>query len=121
MPNGRIHSREQTNQFNRAKLLSVVVFAATDNPGEFIMSQGVEKQIFYFDKKGPDNTDKTLDLALACCQERGINKIVVASSRGQTALRLHSKASASVEIIAVTYASSPEEQSEIYRRIHELV
>jgi hypothetical protein len=83
----------------------VAVFAATDNPGEFIMSQGVEKKIFYFDKKGPDNTDKTLDLALACCRDRGINKIVVASSRGQTALKLHSKASPSVEIIAVTYGA----------------
>jgi hypothetical protein len=83
----------------------VVVFTATDDPGEFIMSYGVEKQIFYFDKKGPDNTDKTLDLALACCQEMGINKIVVASSRGQTALKLHSKASPSVEIIAVTYGA----------------
>ena len=83
----------------------MAVFAATDNPGEFIMSQGVEKQIFYFDKKGPDNTDKTLDLALACCQDRGINKIVVASSRGQTALKLYSKASPSMEIIAVTYGA----------------
>ncbi|UCG08478.1 MAG: hypothetical protein JSV83_07475 [Desulfobacterales bacterium] len=69
------------------------------------MSQGVEKQVFYFDKKGPDNTDKTLDIALACCQERGINKIVVASSRGHTALKLHTKASPSVEIIAVTYGA----------------
>jgi hypothetical protein len=83
----------------------MVVFADTDDPGEFIMSQGVEKQIFYFDKKGPDNTDKTLDLALACCQDRGIHKIVVASSRGQTALKLHSMASLSVEIIAVTYGA----------------
>jgi hypothetical protein len=69
------------------------------------MSQGVEKQIFYFDKKGPDNTDKTLDLALRCCLEQGINKIVVASSRGKTALELHSKAPPSVEIIAVTYGA----------------
>ena len=69
------------------------------------MSQGVEKQIFYFDKKGPENTDKTIDLALACCQEREINKIVVASSRGQTALKLHSKAATAVEIIAVTYGA----------------
>jgi hypothetical protein len=79
--------------------------AVTGDPGEFIMSQGVEKQIFYFDKKGPDNTDKTLDLALACCREQGINKIVVASSRGQTALKLHSKAPPSVDIIAVTYGA----------------
>ena len=83
----------------------MAVFAATDNPEGFIMSLGVEKQIFYFDKKGPDNTDKTLDLALACCQDRGINKIVVASSRGQTALKLYSKASPSMEIIAVTYGA----------------
>jgi hypothetical protein len=69
------------------------------------MSAGIEKKVYYFEKKGPANTDKTLDIALACCAEWGINKIVVASSRGDTALKLHAVAADAMEIIAVTYGA----------------
>lgn len=69
------------------------------------MSIGTEKKVFYFNKKGPENTDKTLDIALAACEEREIKKIIVASSTGNTALKLHAKATASVEVIAVTYGA----------------
>lgn len=65
------------------------------------MSEGVEKRLFYFDRKGPINTDRTLDIALACCEERKIPKIIVASSTGKTALRLSEKAKPAFEIIAV--------------------
>ena len=34
------------------------------------MSSGTEKKIFYFDKKGAENTDKTIDIALTACEER---------------------------------------------------
>jgi hypothetical protein len=50
------------------------------------MSEGREGKVFYFTKKGAVNTEATLDIALACCEERGIQKIVVASSTGKTAL-----------------------------------
>jgi hypothetical protein len=69
------------------------------------MSVGIEKSVFYFEKKGPHNTDKTLEIALACCKLQSINKIVVASSRGDTALKLKETADASLEIIAVTYGA----------------
>jgi hypothetical protein len=69
------------------------------------MSQGTEKPVFYFDKKGPENTDKTLDIAVAACEERQIKKIIVASSTGDTALKLHARAPSSLEIIAVTYSA----------------
>ena len=69
------------------------------------MSTGVEKSVFYFEKKGPHNTDKTLEIALTCCKALSINKIVVASSRGNTALKLKETADASLEIIAVTYSA----------------
>ena len=69
------------------------------------MSTGVEKTVYYFEKKGPINTDRTLEIALACCEERRINRIVVASSRGDTALKLQAAAKDSVEIIAVTYGA----------------
>jgi hypothetical protein len=35
------------------------------------MSTGVEKAIYYFEKKGLINTDKALEIALACCEECG--------------------------------------------------
>lgn len=31
------------------------------------MTQGIERQAFYFKKKGPTNTDKTLEIALSLC------------------------------------------------------
>ena len=76
------------------------------------MASGQERKVFYFDSKGPVNTDKTLDIALACCKEREIQKIVVASSTGETALKLHKTAPAGPDIIAVTYSAGsrfPEE------------
>ncbi len=69
------------------------------------MSAGVEETVFYFEQKGPVNTDKTLDIALASCEKRRISKIVVASSRGDTALKLAAKAKPSLELIAVTYSA----------------
>ena len=69
------------------------------------MSTGVEKAVFYFDKKGPGNTEKTLETALAGCKAWGINQIVVASSRGNTALMLQEMAGPELDIIAVTYSA----------------
>ena len=76
------------------------------------MTLGQESSVFYFDNKGPINTDKTLDIALDCCRARKIQQIVVASSTGETALKLHEKAPDEIDIIAVTYSAGsrfPEE------------
>lgn len=77
------------------------------------MSGGIERKVFYFNKKGPVNTDKALDIALAFCMEQGIAKIVVASSTGSTALKCHAKADASMEIIAVTYGAGSRFREEV--------
>ena len=69
------------------------------------MSTGVEKSVFYFDKKGPHNTERTLEIALGACAAQGIRKIVVASSRGNTALMLKEAAEPALDIIAVTYSA----------------
>ena len=66
------------------------------------MSTGVEKTVFYFDKKGPDNTQKTLEIALAGCKAWEISQIVVASSRGNTAMLLKEVADPALDIIADT-------------------
>ncbi|HJX34687.1 MAG TPA: pyruvate kinase alpha/beta domain-containing protein [Desulfatiglandales bacterium] len=77
------------------------------------MGKGIEGRIFYFDRKGPVNTNKTLEIALACCNERNIKKIVIASSTGETSLKLQKKARGSVEIIAVTYCAGSRFREEV--------
>jgi len=42
----------------------------------------------YWDKKGPDNTDKTIEAALKRAAELGIHNLVVASSTGSTAHKM---------------------------------
>jgi uncharacterized protein len=46
----------------------------------------IEEKIIYFEKPGQQNTKATLDLALARAKDRGIGKIVLASTTGETAL-----------------------------------
>ena len=75
------------------------------------MSNGEERTIFYFDEKGPVNTEKTLKIALAHAREANIGAIVVASSTGETALKLHQMAGSEVKIIAVTYNAGSRFQS----------
>lgn len=45
----------------------------------------MEEKIVYFEESGKANTDITLELALERARARGINKIVLASTRGDTA------------------------------------
>jgi uncharacterized protein len=77
------------------------------------MSKGIEKKIYYFEKKGPVNTARTLEIALDCSMDQDIKKIVVASSTGETALNLRKKAGGSVEIIAVTYSAGSRFREEV--------
>jgi len=77
------------------------------------MSKGTEGKVLYFEKKGTVNTDRALEIALACCEDKGIQKVVVASSTGKTALRLREKAKPSVEIIAVTYGAGSKYREEV--------
>ncbi|MFO7984920.1 MAG: pyruvate kinase alpha/beta domain-containing protein [Desulfatiglandaceae bacterium] len=77
------------------------------------MSKGKEGTIFYFDQKGPANTKKTLEIALAHAGEAHIKTIVVASSTGQTALKLHRMAAGSVGVVCVTYNVGSRFRSEV--------
>ncbi|AGK61903.1 hypothetical protein Asulf_01937 [Archaeoglobus sulfaticallidus PM70-1] len=45
-------------------------------------------EIWYFEKPGKQNTERTLELAVKRAEELGIRYIVVASSTGETALKL---------------------------------
>ncbi len=46
----------------------------------------LKETIVYFEEPGQQNTQDTLDLALARARARGIKKVVIASTRGETAL-----------------------------------
>lgn len=88
------------------------------------MSKGIEGRVFYFEEKGPVNTEKTVDIALDRSRALEIGKIVVASSTGETALKLYEKAGNSVEIIAVTYGAGSRFTSEVEqfnRNLDELI
>ncbi len=76
------------------------------------MTNEMEKRVIYFNEKGPINTEKTLEIALSCSKELNIGKIVVASSSGETALKLQ-KMAESVEIIAVTYGAGSRFTAEV--------
>ena len=69
------------------------------------MAEGIEKKVFYFAKKGAVNTDRTLEIGIACCRERKMPRILVASATGRTALRCREIAGPSLDIIAVTYGA----------------
>ena len=45
----------------------------------------MEEKIIYFEEPGADNTSRTLELALERARARGITKMVLASTRGETA------------------------------------
>ena len=77
------------------------------------MTQGTESRIFYFQKRGPANTNAVLDIAVSFCKERKIGKVVVASATGETALKCRAKADPSLEIIAVTYGAGSRYREEV--------
>ena len=77
------------------------------------MSQGIEERIFYFEKRGAANTEKTIDIALRFCEARKIAKLVVASSTGKTALKMKEKAQAGLEIIGVTYSAGSKYREDV--------
>ncbi len=77
------------------------------------MSQGSEGSVFYFEKRGAVNTEKTIDIALRAAGLRNIAKIVVASSTGKTAMRVKSKAETGFEIIGVTYGAGSKFREEV--------
>ena len=45
----------------------------------------MEEKIVYYEKPGKDNTDETLKLVAERAQARGISKVVLASTKGDTA------------------------------------
>lgn len=72
-----------------------------------LRSACMERNIVYFEKKGKQNTEKTLRLARIRAEELGIGQIVLASTHGYTALKAAEIfKGAGIEIIAVSISTA---------------
>lgn len=64
----------------------------------------MHKDIIYFDKPGPDNTDETIAAAVQRAEELGIRCLVVASTTGDTAAKLRAAVGErDLRVVCVTY------------------
>jgi uncharacterized protein len=74
----------------------------------------MKETIVYFEEPGPQNTQDALDLALARARARGIKKIVLASTRGETALlasNIFARAGIKMIVVPHQYGFRPNGQS----------
>ena len=87
----------------------------------------MERKITYFEKPGPTNTDETLRLAADEAAARGIRRIILASTRGDTARRASARfAGTGVTLVVVPHQFgfteeqyfSPELVSELEQQGH---
>ena len=71
----------------------------------------MEKKITYFEKPGPQNTEKTISAAKDRADEIGIKDVVVATNHGKTALKtMEVFNSADANIIAVSICEAFDEE-----------
>ena len=71
----------------------------------------IKKEIVYFEKPGKDNTDDCLNIVKERLRKGDIKHVVIASGRGETALKLHNKIDElDVDIIDVTYHAAMKEE-----------
>jgi hypothetical protein len=72
----------------------------------------MKKSIYYFENPGKENTDKLLDLVKIRKEELGIDKIVVASVSGETAMKLAEKID-DVDIVSITHHAGFKKKGEL--------
>ncbi len=64
----------------------------------------MEEKIYYFEKPGKENTEKTVELAIERAEKRGIRHVIFASSTGFTARKiLEMKIDLDLNLVCVTY------------------
>ena len=64
----------------------------------------MEEKIFYFQKPGKENTEKTVELSVERARRKGIRNMVFASSTGYTARKiLEMKGDLEANLVCVTY------------------
>jgi len=71
------------------------------------MSLGEKKSIFYFNEEGKKNTEKVLNLVLERANTLNINKVLIFTSNGDTALKLRNR-NEEIDIIAVSFPYNQE-------------
>ena len=64
------------------------------------------RQIHYYERPGPGNTEDVIAAAACRGQELGIRQVVVATSHGRSALLARGRFRPSVRVIAVTHSAS---------------
>jgi hypothetical protein len=68
------------------------------------MDSDIERKIIYFQYCGEVNTDKVLHAAKIRCEESGINKVIIASETGRSALKaLNIFSGTKIKLIVVTH------------------
>jgi len=68
------------------------------------MNSDVERKIIYFQYCGEVNTDKVLHVAKMRCEESGIDKVIIASETGRSALKaLNIFSGTKIKLIVVTH------------------
>jgi hypothetical protein len=73
-------------------------------PRPDILSPMIHRDIVYFEKAGSQNTDDTIRLALARANELGIKYVLVASSSGETGLKVaEASGGMGIKVIAVSH------------------
>lgn len=83
-------------------------------PSKKLISKSIKYgvKVVYWDSKGPQNTEATVNLALKRAAERGIKYIVVASSTGRTAEQVLEK-NKTFHLVCVTYHAGFKEPGKI--------
>lgn len=72
----------------------------------------MEKNINYFENKGPENTDRLIELVKQRKNELGIKTIIIASVSGKSALKLR-EAIKDVDIVSITHHAGFREKGKL--------
>ena len=62
----------------------------------------IKKEIVYFERSGVENTDDVIEIVYQRLQEEDIKSVVVASSRGATALKFAKKMANETNLVIVS-------------------
>ncbi len=68
------------------------------------MVKVLKRQVYYFEEAGPENTNLVIEAVSQRLESGGVRKVVVASTSGETAVRLARKLKDKAEIICVSEA-----------------
>ena len=68
------------------------------------MSQVIKRQVYYFTEPGEENTESVIEAVSQRLEAGGVNKIVVASTSGETAIKFARSLKGKAELVSVAEA-----------------